>query len=113
MLVEGIVEMVKVVTLDTDTLNHLKSKPVWTAASEYVSGLTVSEPISSLTLPRLIEVLSLYQTQPDLPHNAKEKYDAFVQALLVRLNSAFSNRLLTYHDRQWASSLYQNLMWNS
>jgi hypothetical protein len=40
MVVEGILRIMKVATLDTDILKHLKSRPVWTAASEYVSFLT-------------------------------------------------------------------------
>ena len=35
MLIEGVVEIVKVETLGADILNHLKSKPVWKAAFEY------------------------------------------------------------------------------
>jgi len=38
MLVEGIIEIVKVASLDADILNHLKSKAVWKAALEYVSS---------------------------------------------------------------------------
>ncbi len=37
MLIEGVVEIVKVANLGSDVLNHLKSKSVWKAASEYVS----------------------------------------------------------------------------
>ncbi len=39
MLIEGVVEIVNVATLGADILNHLKSKPVWKAALEYVSFL--------------------------------------------------------------------------
>ena len=44
MLVEGVVEMVKAATLDTEVLNHLKSRPVWTAAKEYVSFSKLLDP---------------------------------------------------------------------
>jgi hypothetical protein len=37
MLIEGVVEIVKEVTTDIETRNHLKSKPVWEAASAYAS----------------------------------------------------------------------------
>jgi hypothetical protein len=45
MLVEGVVEMVKVAALGTDILDHLRSKPVWKAASEYVSSLKFLDPV--------------------------------------------------------------------
>jgi len=47
MLVEGVMEMVKDAVLDPEILNHLKSRSVWKAASEYVSSptyLTSFEP---------------------------------------------------------------------
>lgn len=41
MLVEGVVEMVKDAVLDPEILGHLKSRPVWKAASECVSSPTL------------------------------------------------------------------------
>lgn len=112
MLIEGVVEIVKVETLGTDVLNHLKSKPVWKAAVEYVYMQKFLDPLI-MTLPRLIDVLKQNKTQPNLPHIAKEKYDAFVRALLVRLVSVLLNKPLRNHNRHWASSLCQKRMWNS
>lgn len=112
MLIEGVVEIVKVETLGTDVLNHLKSKPVWKAAVEYVFIQKFLDPLI-MTMPRLIDVLKQNKTQANLPHIAKEKYDAFVRALLVRLVSALLNRPLSCHNRHWASSLCQKLMSNS
>ncbi len=60
----------------------------------------VSETSKSLTLPRLIEVLSVKKPQPELPHDAKEKYDAFLRILTVRLGSTLLKRLLISHNRR-------------
>jgi hypothetical protein len=38
MLVEGVVEIVNVAALSTEVLDHLRSRPVWKAASAYVSS---------------------------------------------------------------------------
>jgi hypothetical protein len=43
MLVEGVVEIVKVASLDADILDHLKSKAVWKAALEYVRSAFLGE----------------------------------------------------------------------
>jgi hypothetical protein len=44
MLVEGVVEIVNVAALSTEILDHLRSRPVWKAASSCVScsGLLTS-----------------------------------------------------------------------
>ncbi|KAH9956013.1 hypothetical protein BC827DRAFT_1271215 [Russula dissimulans] len=64
MLVEGVVEIVKVASLDADILDHLKSKAVWKAALE------------------LVEVLEgIDESQPGLPQSAQMKYNAFVETL--------------------------------
>jgi len=64
MLVEGVLEMVKVADLGTDILNHLKSKSVWKAALELIQDLEGTD-----------------ETQSALPRSAEMKYHAFVETL--------------------------------
>ncbi|KAH9995259.1 hypothetical protein BJV77DRAFT_1066350 [Russula vinacea] len=63
-LVEGVVKIMEV-TPDTKILSHLKSKPVWTAASELTKDLRDN----------------LNNTPSILPESVKKKYDALVKLL--------------------------------
>lgn len=64
MLIQGVLDIVKVTT-DIDTRNHLKSKPVWDTASA------------------LINVLDENKTLPDSPKDVNDKYQAFLDILVV------------------------------